>query len=483
MSTSRSPLELILKKVITYGTFDLFHDGHRRLLERARDLGDYLIVGVTTQSYDSARGKLNVRESLIERIDNVRQSGLADEIVIEESLGQKIDDIQKHSVSVFAIGSDWLGAFDYLEDYCEVVYLERTRGISSTELRQESNGVLTIGIAGNGRIANRFIAESKYVSGVNVEGVFGRNPITVPEFADHHELSFWTHDLNSLLEQVDAVYIASPHLHHYPQVKQALEAGKHVLCEKPMTLDVRHGRELYDISRSRNLVLLEAIKTAFAPGFLSLVSVARSGVIGSVRHIDATFTKLVTGEPRELNASMAGGSMTELASYPLLAIAKILGTEFNNVTFDSIFDSSGEVDLFTQVSLRYPEAMATATVGLGVKSEGDMVISGTRGHIYVPAPWWKTDFFELRFEDQRLNKRYSIDFAGDGLRYEIAEFVRMVNEKNLETYKLRKSESLFIQDVISRFRLSHASPKHPRVETGQRPDDSEWLGSDSNSNG
>src|SRR5680860_238575 len=123
------------RRVITYGTFDLFHEGHRRLLERARTLGDYLIVGVTTDSYDSGRGKLNVHESLARRMDGVRRSQLADEIIVEEHEGQKVTDAQKFGISVFAIGSDWLGKFDYLNNYCEVVYLDRTPGVSSTELR------------------------------------------------------------------------------------------------------------------------------------------------------------------------------------------------------------------------------------------------------------------------------------------------------------------------------------------------------------
>lgn len=124
-------------KVITYGTYDLFHYGHRRLLERAKALGDYLIVGVTADGFDRARGKINVQQSLMERIEAVKATGLADQIVIEEYKGQKIDDIQKYGVDIFAIGSDWEGYFDYLKEYCEVVYLPRTEGISSTQLREE----------------------------------------------------------------------------------------------------------------------------------------------------------------------------------------------------------------------------------------------------------------------------------------------------------------------------------------------------------
>ena len=124
-------------KVITYGTFDLLHYGHVRLLERAKALGDYLIVGVTAEDFDKSRGKINVQQSLMERVDAVRATGLADEIVIEEYEGQKIDDIRRYGVDIFAIGSDWKGKFDFLKDYCEVIYLPRTEGISTTEIKQE----------------------------------------------------------------------------------------------------------------------------------------------------------------------------------------------------------------------------------------------------------------------------------------------------------------------------------------------------------
>jgi len=96
-----------MKTVITYGTFDLLHTGHVNLLKRARALGDRLIVGVTTDSYDQSRGKLNVLESLEERVENVRKTGLADLIITEELEGQKLHDIQKYGADIFVIGSDW----------------------------------------------------------------------------------------------------------------------------------------------------------------------------------------------------------------------------------------------------------------------------------------------------------------------------------------------------------------------------------------
>ena len=154
-------------KVITYGTFDLFHQGHINLLERAKQLGDYLIVGVTTEHFDEARGKINVVDSCLERVENVRKTGLADEIIIEDHDGQKIEDIQKYKIDIFMLGSDWEGSFDYLKAFCKVVYLERTPNISSTGLRSDRYQIVRLGIVGTGRIARRFMAEEKYVSGMN----------------------------------------------------------------------------------------------------------------------------------------------------------------------------------------------------------------------------------------------------------------------------------------------------------------------------
>ncbi len=441
-----------LKRVITYGTFDLFHEGHRRLLERARALGDHLIVGVTTDNYDDSRGKLNVAQTLMERINNVVASGLADEVIIEEYEGQKIQDIQKHEVDIFAIGSDWLGKFDYLNDYCEVVYLDRTKGVSSTQLRNETAGVLRVGIAGAGRIAARFVAEARYVSGVSVEAVHSRTWERTKEFADRHELEWANQSYEDLLGHVDAVYVATPHDTHYDYAKRAIEAGLHVLCEKPMTLSRAQTSELFELAASRGVVLLEAVKTAFSPGFQRMVAVARSGSIGQVRSVDATFTKLVDSGREMVGAD--GGSISELATYPLLAAVKLLGLGFTDLQTVSLRPPGSDVEVFSRIDLTYPHAVASARTGLGVKAEGDLVVAGSAGYIYVPAPWWLTEYFEARFEDSRKSKKYYYKFDGDGLRYELAEFASMIRSGTPESFKLRPAESIAIADMIERARAS-----------------------------
>ena len=438
-----------MTRTITYGTFDLLHEGHLRLLERARAAGDYLIVGVTSESYDARRGKLSVHDSLAERIDSVRKTGLADKIIVEEYEGQKIDDIQRFEIDVFAIGSDWVGRFDYLESFCDVLYLERTRGVSSTELRATKSGVTRIGVVGAGRIANRFVDESRFVSSVSVEHVYSRSVEKSREFRDRHRLGAAVETYTSLLEQVDAVYIATPHDSHFEYARSALGAGRHVLCEKPLTLSRGETSELYRLADEHGLVLLEGIKTAFTPGFLRLCSLAHSGSIGDIVAVDATFTRLTPQGLRETDGTRGSGSLTELGSYPLLAIARLLGTEPARVVRDSIVGTSSPIDILTRLTLTYDRAVATATVALGAKSEGDLRIAGTEGYIYVPSPWWKTSRIEVRGEDPNNIVVYTDSFQGDGLRYELSEFATMIRDGATSSYKLSRSTSEFIQSIIA----------------------------------
>lgn len=437
-----------MKRVITYGTFDLFHEGHLNILKRAKELGDYLIVGVTSENYDIARGKLNVQQSLIERIENVKSTGLADEIIVEELIGQKVSDIKKYNINTFVIGSDWIGKFDYLKEFCDVIYLERTKGISSTELRNKSNKILKLGIVGNGRIAKRFVLESKYVSGVVVDDVFGRNESHIREFANNFDLNKYYVDYDAFLANVDAVYIALPHKLHYEYAKKALLKNKHVLCEKPITLKKEETEELFNIANSRNLIIQEGIKTAYCPCFDRLISIAQCGIIGEIKDIDATFTKLIGDKTlREYNHELGGGSLNELGCYPLLVISKLLGTNPKKVDYISFKDKEKNVDIYTKVILNYEKAVATANVGIGVKKEGDCIITGTKGYIYIPAPWWKTEYFEIKYEDLNNTQKIFNSFDGDGLRYEIADFLSAINTGK-KSYKLEEKDSIFISKII-----------------------------------
>jgi glycerol-3-phosphate cytidylyltransferase len=436
-------------KVITYGTFDLLHQGHINILRRAKELGDYLIVGVTSDNFDRGRGKLNVRNNILERVEAVRATGYADEIIIEDYLGQKIDDIQKYDVDIFVVGSDWEGCFDYLNEYCKVVYLPRTQGVSSTKLREDSQGIFRVGVVGSGRIANRFIPEAKVVSGVELTSVYDPNKENADVFANKHNLKAFSDSYQQFLAGVDVVYVASPHLTHYQYTKEALEAGKHVLCEIPFTLSGTQAKELYDYAEAHNLVLLEASKTAYCPAFCHITTLVKSGVVGDVVDVKASLSKMVQAPTRELDALQAGGAMNEHSPLTLMSIIKILGKDYTKVDFYSKIEN--DVDVYTKINICYPHATASVTLGIGVKTEGNLIISGTKGYIYVPAPWWLTDFFEVRYEDQTKNKKFFYSYDGDGLRYEIQEFISMIANNRRNCYKLQTRESIAIAEIIEKY--------------------------------
>lgn len=439
-----------MTKVITYGTYDLLHQGHINLLRRAKELGDYLIVGVTNDSFDRNRGKLNVRNNVLERVEAVRATGYADLIIIEDYVGQKIDDIQKYNVDIFAIGSDWEGKFDYLNEFCKVVYLPRTEGISSTMLRNDSQKIVRIGIIGCGRVARRFPAEADVVSGVNVCAAYDINKDACVKLSmDNRDI--WAYaELDKFFDAVDAVYIATPHLSHYGYIKKSLEAGKHVLCETPMVLDGEEAKEAYALAEEKGCILMEANKTAHCPAFNHLMVMIKSGVIGEVVDVEASLSK-VWGDRtlREFDPGQAGGSLFELGSYPLLPIIKLMGTQYDNLNLYSRMDNG--VDVYTKGVFRFCNAVCSFKVGLGVKTEGNLVISGTKGYAYVPSPWWKTDYFELRYEDQNENKKFFYKWDGAGLRYEIQEFASCIINKRFSSARLRRRESVCMAEVMRQF--------------------------------
>ena len=441
-----------MKKVITYGTYDLFHRGHYNLLKRAKELGDYLIVGVTTDNFDLERGKMNTCNNVMERIEAVKATGLADQIVIEEYKGQKIDDIQKYGVDIFAIGSDWEGYFDYLKEFCEVIYLPRTQGISSTQLRQERPTV-QLGIIGTGSIASRFVPEADNVNSVQITVAYNPNYDESRTFCEKHDISVVAKNLDELFKECGAVYIASPHYTHYEYVKAALDAGKHVLCETPFVFSKEQAEELYQIAENKNLVLMVALKTAYTPAFGHLFSLLKSRVIGDIVEVNASVTTLTDESSEKLDSKRIGGSMSENACFPLLPIFKFLGMEYRNINFYS--KMKNDVDMFTKAVFRYDHAVASFQVGLGVKTEGSMTIAGTKGYVYVPAPWWKTDYFEVRYEDQNQNKKYFYPFVGEGLRYEIKDFVSSILSNGSRFTKISKRENVKMAEVQETYISGH----------------------------
>lgn len=416
--------------VITYGTFDLFHYGHEALLKRAKELGDYLIVGVTSDAFDKSRGKLNVKQSLIERIKSVEKTGLADKIIVEEFKGQKIDDIRKYNVDIFTLGSDWAGKFDYLEEYCDVVYLPRTQGVSSTALRTKTAKAMRLGCIGTGIFTDRIIREAGYVSNVNiiaVANVAGDELCAGQGYEQYEQVESY----EQLADVVDAVYVnVSPEV-RVRVLTNILEHGINIICEGPIAFTVEDVRSLRALADEKGLVLIEALTALYLPGFQRLKLLLESGIIGEVKDIDASYSLV----PDSIDFSdKYSSNFYNMSSRTLLPALVYLGTEPKDVQIICGYEQ--DMCTWSKYNLLFDAASATMKTGRGVKTEGDMTITGTDGYIYVPAPWWRLEYFEIRNEDLRDVKKHYYECAGEGQRYLIKEFFSYWSDP--EQYQLAK---------------------------------------------
>lgn len=307
-------------------------------------------------------------------------------------------------------------------------------------LRKDRFKMVRMGIVGTGRIAPRFVAEAKYVSGIKIICAYNPETESAKRFEKKHGIETMTESYIDFLDNVNAVYIASPNETHYAYTKTALEYGKHVLCEKLVAFTKAESEEMYELAKSKHLILLEGVKTAYCPGFQQLINIAKSGKIGQIVDVEACFSRIQQSNVREMWDEEYGGSFTEFGTYSLLPIVKLLGT--NNIKSNIwTFPGKNGVDMYTKTTFDYGTQTALAKTGLAIKSEGQLVIAGTKGYILVPSPWWLTKYFEVRYEDPNKIEKYEFPFERRGLHYEVEELVRRM--EGLNKVSLSEKESIW----------------------------------------
>lgn len=326
---------------------------------------------------------------------------------------------------------------------------------------------IRIGIIGTGRITERFWDECQCVSDICIAAIYNRHMESIRWFAERKQISagkdvLFTDDLGEFYQAIDAVYVASPHEYHVSYTMDALEHGKHVLCEKPMAVKRADAEAIFAMAKAKDMVCMEAIKTASCPGFAEVIHLVQGGVIGTARDIDATFTKIGSAAGREMWSDY-GGSFVELASYVLLPVMKIYGVDGERPEIHT-FSLAGAPrhDSYTKMMFVYHDHVATVKTGLGVKSEGELIISGDRGYIRVPSPWWLTKRIEVHHEDPNQVEIYEKPFEGAGLRYEITEFVKTILDADEEKAHKRSSmvsaeESIWLAEIMETFRREQAA--------------------------
>lgn len=288
--------------------------------------------------------------------------------------------------------------------------------------------------------------ESRHVNGVKITGVCARD---LSQLSDEIlGLQCVTDSADLLYENCDAVYIISKPESHFQDIKASLEARKHVLCESPITLSVEEYDQLSEYAKRNGLILMDGIKTAYSTAFNRMILLVKGGVIGDIVSVDAVCTSL-----RNIGAEQPGlwNSMSFWATTAMLPIFDILGTDYKDKQIASrISEHDDKFDLFSKITFVYPHAVASLKIGQGVKSEGELIISGTKGYVYVPAPWWKTDYFEVRYENQSDNKRFFYKLEGEGIRFEILSFIRQIENGAKFSY-IGENTSRKMIEVVSDF--------------------------------
>lgn len=428
-----------MKKVITYGTFDLFHQGHYNIIKRAREYGDYLIVGVTSESYDIERGKLSVHDSLLTRIENVRNTGLVDEIIVEEYLGQKTRDIIQYGIDTLVVGSDWRGKFDHLKQYCNVVYLERTKNISSTQLREKSNEICKFGIITDNEDDAGVVRETKYVSGIHIERVFSEDLDIAEKFCNEYELNSYGNDFEKFAEDLGIVYVKTDVENRYKFVKQCIEKGIHVICDFPFSYDDTKNKELKKLAKEKNVVLMENIISVYLRAFTQFLWIARSNEVGKVLSVNISMSS---------DYFKYDKTIEEMSVLAITAVIKLLGTDSKYIS-KNLIEGSAENQDYCSLFFRYDNSVARIEIGRNVELKNRLVVIGTEGSIILDDDWWNTGYFKVKRTGVKKVERKSFNFEGTGFRYIIQELQIMLRDKRYECNKLTEKESEAILNVLN----------------------------------
>ncbi|MEG0830404.1 MAG: adenylyltransferase/cytidyltransferase family protein [Anaerovoracaceae bacterium] len=434
-----------MKKVITYGTFDLFHQGHYNIIKRAKEHGDYLIVAVTSESYDIERGKLSVQDSLTKRIENVKATGLVDEVIIEEYLGQKIRDVIKYDIDTLVIGSDWLGKFDHLKKLCNVVYLERTKNISSTQIREESNNTFNLGIVTDNTDDNDVISESKYVSGIHADKVYSSKQDLAQKYCDKFQLNEYCTDYDEFLEGLSIVYINASVDQRYELIKRAMKAGKHVICDSPFAMKEKKVKELFEIAKKEKVALIENIITVYLRAFTQLLWMAQGDMIGNTISVKCSISYDNFEHKNGFN---------DMLTLSTAMIMKILGTNYKKFDYTMIDNEKGRLN-YGVLNFKYDNAVGIVEIGNEVELDNHLVVIGDAATITVKDDWWDTGYFELMAKDAKHPKKYSFNFEGSGFRYILQELLIMMRDNRSECTRLFTEESLGIVKVLEKLDLEN----------------------------
>ena len=310
------------------------------------------------------------------------------------------------------------------------------------------------GIVAPGEIARKFARDLRVANGGNLRAVAGRDLARARAFADEFGAEKATADLSELAadDSVDIVYIASPHHAHFEIAKFLLEAGKPVLCEKPLTLNAGQARELIGISRANNVFLMEAMWSRCLPVYDRIREWLDDGRIGEPRFVTSNFCTQPPYDPanRWFNPDLAGGGLLDLGVYNLAISQFVMGRKPDKVAAVARFSPSG-VDELLSASLHYENGgIAQFTCGMTTHCENSLIIGGEKGFIRVPSLFINAEEAFLTIGDTTESARGPL--RGEGFEFEIEEAMRCLRAGEIESPKMPHADTLATMEVMDEIR-------------------------------
>lgn len=307
------------------------------------------------------------------------------------------------------------------------------------------------GIIGLGNIANQFATDLKLIEEAELVAVASRSIDKANEFAVKQNCTkfYGTYEELFLDDQIDIVYIATPHDSHAELSIKAIENGKHVLCEKPLSLSYNDALRMTEASKKHNKFFMEAFWTRFIPSIRELLSKVQSGGIGEVKYVKADFAYYNSELGIRLtDKKLGGGALYDIGVYPLFLSYIMLGIP-DEIIAKSTYHTTG-VDLQTTMILQYKSAQSVLHAGLVSASDMKATISGTKGRIDIESPWFMTEGYSII--ENEYEEKFNIPNIGKGYAHEAIECHTCLKNNQIESTLWSHQNSLDLSKITEEVR-------------------------------
>lgn len=315
------------------------------------------------------------------------------------------------------------------------------------------------GIMGTGRIANVFCDMLRNLEQAEIYAVGSRDFEKASLFGKKYQVKHCYGSYEGLAtdEKIDIIYVATPITCHYHNVKLCLESGKHVLCEKAFTQSVEQARELYELSKRKQLFLMEALWTKCQPTFRKIMQWNQEGKLGQIQAVDAKFYTMGNSEHRLIKYKNQGGVLYDLSIYPLMYACALLG--YSPKTIHALAVMGGDnIDITNSIQLQYENgAIATLTSGVAHERQVSLYIQGTKGRILI-----SNEFFfcaqhvELVDWNNNLIEQFDGIFSVNGYEYEAIEAMNCIWERKTQSQLIPMDHTIAILGILEKCKNSYS---------------------------